>query len=179
MGTQWRHGLLPFQRLYLAARALSVTDRRALASINAGRRPSLSAAREENLLTRQSHLNIRGAGFTQIFFEGAVAVVKPEWGTKHSCQNCGAKFYDLQAETPVCPGCETPVPKTTVRSGRPKAAAKPVEKEPAKKVLDDDGDLEIADDGAIATIEGVDDDDDDMEDDDLSDDTLLVDDEGT
>ena len=28
-------------------------------------------------------------------------MVKPEWGTKHSCPKCGARFYDLGKDAPV------------------------------------------------------------------------------
>lgn len=34
-------------------------------------------------------------------------MANPEWGTKRICQNCGAKFYDLQREPIVCPKCHT------------------------------------------------------------------------
>ena len=34
-------------------------------------------------------------------------MVKPEWGVKRSCHSCGARFYDLNRETIVCPVCET------------------------------------------------------------------------
>lgn len=32
-------------------------------------------------------------------------MVKPEWGTKRSCQRCGARFYDLRRDPIVCPKC--------------------------------------------------------------------------
>jgi uncharacterized protein (TIGR02300 family) len=34
-------------------------------------------------------------------------VAKPELGTKRLCGACGAKFYDLNKETIVCPKCST------------------------------------------------------------------------
>ena len=34
-------------------------------------------------------------------------MAKPEWGTKHECQSCGARFYDLKRDPIVCPKCET------------------------------------------------------------------------
>ena len=34
-------------------------------------------------------------------------MVKPEWGTKRTCQSCAARFYDLQRKPIVCPKCET------------------------------------------------------------------------
>jgi uncharacterized protein (TIGR02300 family) len=33
-------------------------------------------------------------------------LAKPEWGTKRTCQACGARFYDLRRQTIVCPICE-------------------------------------------------------------------------
>jgi uncharacterized protein (TIGR02300 family) len=47
-------------------------------------------------------------------------VAKPEWGTKRLCQGCGAHYYDLRRDPPVCPKCETKfVIKTVVRQRRP------------------------------------------------------------
>lgn len=34
-------------------------------------------------------------------------MAKPEWGTKRTCQNCGARFYDLRRDLIVCPVCST------------------------------------------------------------------------
>jgi len=34
-------------------------------------------------------------------------LAKPEWGTKRTCQNCGARFYDLRRDPIVCPVCST------------------------------------------------------------------------
>jgi uncharacterized protein (TIGR02300 family) len=34
-------------------------------------------------------------------------VAKPELGGKHQCQNCGAKFFDLNRDPIVCPKCGT------------------------------------------------------------------------
>lgn len=30
---------------------------------------------------------------------------KPEWGVKRQCANCGARFYDLNADPATCPEC--------------------------------------------------------------------------
>jgi len=51
-------------------------------------------------------------------------VAKPEWGNKHVCQNCGARFYDLRKDTPVCPSCGT-TQDTKVRTTTRKAKAEP------------------------------------------------------
>ena len=46
-------------------------------------------------------------------------MAKPELGSKHQCQNCGTKFFDLNKDPIVCPKCGT-VYQTTAA---PKAAA--------------------------------------------------------
>lgn len=47
-------------------------------------------------------------------------MAKPEWGNKLACRNCGAKFYDLQRDPPVCPRCGTAYkPKRPGRAERP------------------------------------------------------------
>jgi uncharacterized protein (TIGR02300 family) len=46
-----------------------------------------------------------------------IAVAKPELGTKRQCQNCGAKFFDLNKDPIVCPKCGT------VFQGAPRARA--------------------------------------------------------
>ena len=34
-------------------------------------------------------------------------MAKPELGTKHQCQNCATKFFDLNRDPIVCPKCGT------------------------------------------------------------------------
>lgn len=34
-------------------------------------------------------------------------MAKPELGSKRQCQNCGAKFFDLNKDPIVCPKCST------------------------------------------------------------------------
>jgi uncharacterized protein (TIGR02300 family) len=53
-------------------------------------------------------------------------LAKPELGTKHQCQNCGAKFFDLNKDPIVCPKCGTVFQGAAARA-RP--AAKPEEEE--------------------------------------------------
>ncbi len=57
-------------------------------------------------------------------------MVKPAWGTKRTCQGCGARFYDLQRDPIICPKCATvydPDAVSRTRRGRVTAAvAKPV-----------------------------------------------------
>jgi uncharacterized protein (TIGR02300 family) len=103
-----------------------------------------------------------GAPISARKFRGADVVVKAEWGAKHTCLNCDARFYDLQQPTAVCPSCDTAVPKVPVRASRarsaPRAVKKPVivakkaePEKPADNEIDEDG-------GAVATVESVDDD---------------------
>jgi len=48
----------------------------------------------------------RGTGRFPPFLEvGSVA--KPELGNKHQCQNCGARFFDLNKSPIRCPKCGT------------------------------------------------------------------------
>jgi len=55
-----------------------------------------------------------------------IAVAKPELGTKRQCQNCAAKFFDLNKDPIVCPKCGTVFQGASARA-RP--AAKPDEEE--------------------------------------------------
>ena len=61
---------------------------------------------------------------------------KPEWGTKRTCQSCGAHFYDLRKDTIVCPKCGTTYdPEAVLKSRRGRVVekltpVKPVEPEP-------------------------------------------------
>ena len=34
---------------------------------------------------------------------------KQEWGAKHLCPGCGAKFYDMGRNPIACPSCDEPV----------------------------------------------------------------------
>ncbi len=34
-------------------------------------------------------------------------MVKAEWGSKHICTHCGARYYDMKKHPPVCPSCGT------------------------------------------------------------------------
>jgi len=53
-------------------------------------------------------------------------LAKPELGSKHQCQNCGAKFFDLNKDPIVCPKCGTVFQGAAARA---RAAAKPEEEE--------------------------------------------------
>lgn len=57
-------------------------------------------------------------------------MVKPEWGTKRLCLECGVKFYDMLRDPITCPACETvlkpePPPKSR-RASVAKAKPAPV-----------------------------------------------------
>ena len=50
---------------------------------------------------------------------------KPEWGTKRTCQSCGAHFYDLRKDTIVCPKCGTTYdPEAVLKSRRGRVVEK-------------------------------------------------------
>ena len=60
-----------------------------------------------------------------ILRSAAEKLAKPELGTKRQCQNCGAKFFDLNKDPIVCPKCGT----VFQGAARVRAAAKPMEEE--------------------------------------------------
>jgi uncharacterized protein (TIGR02300 family) len=59
-------------------------------------------------------------------------VAKPELGTKRLCNNCAAKFYDLNKDPIVCPKCATVLTLAPIAArarGEPTRAKAPVEEE--------------------------------------------------
>ncbi len=48
-------------------------------------------------------------------------MAKPELGAKRQCQNCGAKFFDLNKDPIVCPKCGTIFQGVAVRAERASA----------------------------------------------------------
>src|SRR5260221_13021875 len=57
---------------------------------------------------------------------GRSSVVKATWGTKRTCQNCAARFYDLNKSPIKCPKCCREHDRedfVKVRRGRASAAA--------------------------------------------------------
>jgi uncharacterized protein (TIGR02300 family) len=56
-----------------------------------------------------------------------IAVAKAELGTKRQCQNCGAKFFDLNKDPIICPKCGTIFQGAAVSRARP--TAKPEEED--------------------------------------------------
>ncbi|MDH3473599.1 MAG: TIGR02300 family protein [Rhodospirillales bacterium] len=90
-------------------------------------------------------------------------MARPDWGTKHSCQNCGAKYYDLNRSPIVCPKCGTEFnPDALLRSRRSRPSAPAPAKEPAPKVetkkalKDDEEDLIEDEDEELAALEDSD-----------------------
>lgn len=92
-------------------------------------------------------------------------MAKPEWGTKRSCDSCGAKFYDFQRDPIICPKCDTKVTLTPATRSRRNRSARPepVADEKPKTVTE-----EVA---IVADIEET------ADDDDVEDDALLDDDD--
>jgi len=108
-------------------------------------------------------------------------VAKPSWGKKLKCQSCGAVYYDMTVDKPVCPKCATAyIPAVKGRRAAPipvNVPKKPAalvmgeeENPPSEAVIvdDDDDDLGVAlddddeDEGLIEDTSDLDDDDDDM-----------------
>jgi uncharacterized protein (TIGR02300 family) len=56
-------------------------------------------------------------------------VAKPELGAKRQCQNCGAKFFDLNKEPIVCPKCGTIFQGVVARAERASAKEDEIEDE--------------------------------------------------
>ncbi len=86
---------------------------------------------------------------------GINSVVKPEWGTKRTCQSCAARFYDLQRKPIVCPKCETvfePPPPAKTRRVRPAPAPKAA---PVAPVLEVPAVTPVKADEDIAAVETI------------------------
>jgi hypothetical protein len=119
-----------------------------------------------------------GIRFIDLTFR-RIHMAKPSWGKKLKCQSCGAAYYDMTAEKPVCPKCMTAyIP--AVKGRRVASIPAAVPKKPpaivssdeenltseALTVDDDDLDEELDDDnedeGLIEDTSDLDDADDDM-----------------
>ena len=105
---------------------------------------------------------------------------KPEWGTKRTCQSCGAHFYDLRKDIITCPKCGvTYDPEAVLKSRRGRVVekltpVKPVEPEvpeveeeeaeaeeiaaEEEEVIEDTSELGEDEDDVSEVIEGVDED---------------------
>lgn len=84
-------------------------------------------------------------------------MAKAEWGAKRTCQNCGARFYDLRREPITCPACgavytgdqpsklrRQASPAATARAPQPVAAPSPAPAADEEAVVEEveDEDLE-------------------------------------
>ena len=97
-------------------------------------------------------------------------MAKTEWGKKHACTSCDAKFYDMKKDPAICPICGTAVSQRPLLKARRTPTVKPVVKpEPTSENLED---AEFPED-----IEDVEIDEEDVEMDDAGDEALLVDEE--
>ena len=102
-------------------------------------------------------------------------MAKPELGIKRQCQNCGAKFFDLNRDPILCPKCGTTfqVVALTRAPARSVQTDDEVEADPANVELVSLEDADGSDDKAVAVPE------DDIEiEDDAADETFLEEEEG-
>ena len=75
-------------------------------------------------------------------------MAKPEWGKKRTCQNCGAKYYDLQKDPPTCPKCDTVFQvEQTTRGRRSRATAEAPKAIPAAAAaaVNENSEVEVED----------------------------------
>ena len=59
-------------------------------------------------------------------------MAKPELGAKRQCQNCGAKFFDLNKDPIVCPKCGTIFQGAAARAERVTAKDEDEEDDPVQ-----------------------------------------------
>jgi uncharacterized protein (TIGR02300 family) len=99
-------------------------------------------------------------------------VAKIELGTKRQCQNCGAKFFDLNKDPIVCPKCGTVFQGAAARAQRPPQKDEEEEEEAVAPAGIELVSLEEADvgDEKVAVVA---DDDIEVEDDEAAEDTFL------
>ena len=79
-------------------------------------------------------------------------MAKAEWGAKHTCLSCSAKFYDMGRSPITCPACD--VPFATAAPARTRRARKvgakvvdiAVAAASSKKASSDDGEDALIDD---------------------------------
>ena len=84
-------------------------------------------------------------------------MLKQAWGSKRQCQECGARFYDLNKDPIVCPKCRKvfePEAAKPSRRGRPAPAPKkPAPAEVAPEAAEPDSDLEVGEDEEEEVLE--------------------------
>ena len=88
-------------------------------------------------------------------------MAKREWGAKHTCAECGVKFYDLHRRPIACPRCDSVIEIERVRPTRrrPPPAVEPApavgENTAAAAAGDESADEDDA--GVVEDIDGDDD----------------------
>jgi uncharacterized protein (TIGR02300 family) len=94
-----------------------------------------------------------------------IFVVKAEWGTKRACPKCNTRFYDLTKDEPVtCIACGyawVPEPMLKSKQTTPFEQAKPMAAEGGDAVdaVDEDLDIDAAEDAEAPDVDLGDDDD--------------------
>ena len=92
-------------------------------------------------------------------------MVKAEWGTKRACPKCNTRFYDLTKDEPVtciaCGNAWVPDPILKSKQTTPFEQAKPTAQaeEGAVDTVDEDLDIEAAEDAEAPDVDLGDDDD--------------------
>lgn len=91
-------------------------------------------------------------------------MVRVELGKKHTCEECGVKFYDLNKEEPICPECDTlviihnttqgsdlilskisKVSETIIETDEENEDISPLDENLADGIIDDDNPIMMAD----------------------------------
>jgi len=94
-------------------------------------------------------------------------VAKAEWGAKHTCLSCSAKFYDMGRSPITCPACDAPfataAPARTRRARKVEAKVVDIAVAAAssKKASSDNGEDALIDDDDDDDVVALTDDDDD------------------
>jgi uncharacterized protein (TIGR02300 family) len=97
--------------------------------------------------------------------DAEILVVKAEWGTKRACPKCNTRFYDLTKDEPVtCIACGyawVPEPMLKSKQTTPFEQAKPTTADGADAVdaVDEDLDIDAAEDAEAPDVDLGDDDD--------------------
>jgi uncharacterized protein (TIGR02300 family) len=103
---------------------------------------------------------------------GKPEVAKPELGSKRQCQNCGAKFFDLNKDPILCPKCGSTFQPPALSRSAARAAVADEEETELPEAGAEIVSLEDAEAGE-EKVAAVADDDVDLGDDDAVDDTFL------
>ncbi|GAB2177350.1 TIGR02300 family protein [Dongia sp. agr-C8] len=82
-------------------------------------------------------------------------MTKPEWGTKRTCQSCGAHFYDLRKDPIVCPKCGATYDPEAILKSRRRAPEKVVAVKPVKEPELPDPETDVETDDAAEETDDV------------------------